>query len=420
MIRKLVAGNFRSLGERVEVPLGQMTVLVGANAAGKSSIIDILRFLNETIVDGVGNALVRRSGLPSLKRRGCAEETPVTIGAEFAFPFGQARWEFDISKQGEADFRISRESVNWDPDEQKVLDDARAHIKNKLDETLLTGDHERWKQVEKALNSNDKENALHQLRMRRFRLDRDEEHVQTTDPTLALTWRAFPDLSAETGLALPKLGEPVFRLIVNELLRVGCYTVFPGDLRAPQKPDAVRRRMEERGGNWTSTLRRLKRETAGKELLAGLNRIVGDITDYRVSQVGGYLSAEFCHGGDTWLDTTQESDGTLRMAGLLTALLQEPPLALCCIEEPELTVHPGALPVLFDFLTEATKRTQIVLSTHSPELLDLVDVEQLLVVERRGMTTVAPVDKAQREVVRQHLLTTSDLLRSEGLRQAPP
>lgn len=422
MIRKLIAGNYRSLGNRVEIPLDQMTVLVGHNAAGKSSIIDLLRFLHEAVTSGLANALTQRGGMQGIKRRESSEDSPVTVGAEFTFERGQATWEFSIVREGEADYRITREFVSWQPDKNKVLAEARATVKQRLNDTMLTVEHERWKAVEKALNAGDNKEALHHLQLDQFELEIAERRVQTTSPTLVLLWRANPELSSDTELTLPRIGLPAFRLIVQALARVGCYTIFPTQLRPPQKPDPARRPMDEHGNNWTSVLRRLKRETSGRELIAALHRVVGDITDYRVNQIAGYLAAEFRHGGDTWLDTTQESDGTLRLAGLLTALLQDPPLSVCCLEEPELTVHPGALPVLLDFLNETAKRTQVLLSTHSPELLDLVDVGKLLVVERRGSTMVGPIDPAQRELVRQHLLTTSDLLRAEGLRQAeqPP
>src|SRR5258706_1544502 len=98
-----------------------------------------------------------------------------------------------------------------------------------------------------------------------------------------------------------------------------------------------------------------------------LGQITGDIDDIRVSQAGGYLVAEFRHGvvktpkGNKerakWFGAAQESDGTLRMAGIITALLQEPPLTLIGVEEPELTIHPRAIPVLYDYLCEASSKS---------------------------------------------------------------
>jgi hypothetical protein len=179
--------------------------------------------------------------------------------------------------------------------------------------------------------------------------------------------------------------------------------------------------MRRHGENWVSTLRGLDRDREGAELLAALGRIVGDIDDYRVTAAGGFLIPEFRHGVENgrerWFGAAQESDGTVRLAALLTALLQQPPPSLIGIEEPELAVHPGALPILVDYLTEAAKRTQVVVTTHSPELLDLLPPESLRVVERfQGATAVQRLAADQAGMIRERLFSTSELLRAEGLR----
>jgi hypothetical protein len=131
--------------------------------------------------------------------------------------------------------------------------------------------------------------------------------------------------------------------------------------------------MASGGENWASTLVALDRGAAGAELIAALDRLVGDLVDYDVVDVGGrYLIPRFRHrvdaneGPPRWLAAAQESDGTLRLAGILTALFQQPSPTLLGFEEPELAIHPGALPVLYDFLAEGSVRSQILLTTHSP------------------------------------------------------
>ncbi len=90
------------------------------------------------------------------------------------------------------------------------------------------------------------------------------------------------------------------------------------------------------------------------------------------------------------------------------------------VEEPELTVHPGAIRLLYDFLLQATGRSQVIVTTHSPELLDLVDADCVRVVERdaEGRTRVGRMDATQREVVTRRLMTLGEIMRTEGLRQA--
>jgi len=64
------------------------------------------------------------------------------------------------------------------------------------------------------------------------------------------------------------------------------------------------------------------------------------------------------------------SDGTLRFLFLLTVLSHPEPPALIAIDEPETGLHPSMLPVIAEYAEAASERTQVVLTSHSPEFLD--------------------------------------------------
>ena len=161
------------------------------------------------------------------------------------------------------------------------------------------------------------------------------------------------------------------------------------------------------------------------DLREALGSVVPGVTDVQVTQVSGYLVVKLRHqrtggnGTGAWFDLSQESDGTLRLLGLLVALLQEPSPSVLAIEEPELTIHPGALANLADLLTEATRRAQIIITTHSPDLIDHVPLESLRAVEAcDGVTTVGPVADHQKNAVKNGLFSPGDLHRMESLQQA--
>jgi len=64
------------------------------------------------------------------------------------------------------------------------------------------------------------------------------------------------------------------------------------------------------------------------------------------------------------------SDGTLRFLFLLTVLSHPEPAALIAIDEPETGLHPSMLPVIAEYAEAASERTQVILTSHSPEFLD--------------------------------------------------
>jgi predicted ATPase len=83
------------------------------------------------------------------------------------------------------------------------------------------------------------------------------------------------------------------------------------------------------------------------------------------------------------------SDGSLRAIALITALAQPAARlpAFITIDEPELGLHPAALGLLIELIRSVSSRCQVVLSTQSPLLLDMVDEEEVVVVERNNGET---------------------------------
>ena len=104
------------------------------------------------------------------------------------------------------------------------------------------------------------------------------------------------------------------------------------------------------GINLASVLRGMDKRSAPYlgEIKGALGQVVPGLSGLRVPQSGGFLVIKLRHSGSngsnlgSTFDLSQESDGTVRLLGLLTALYQERPPSLIGIEEPELTIHPGA------------------------------------------------------------------------------
>ena len=76
------------------------------------------------------------------------------------------------------------------------------------------------------------------------------------------------------------------------------------------------------------------------------------------------------------------SDGMLRFLCLATALLNPLPPSLVAIDEPELGLHPGLLPIVAEMIKTAAERTQVLVTTHSPDLLNCFDIADVAVMAR--------------------------------------
>ncbi|WP_179281832.1 AAA family ATPase [Streptosporangium subroseum] len=116
------------------------------------------------------------------------------------------------------------------------------------------------------------------------------------------------------------------------------------------------------------------------------------------------------------------SVGTLHAAGVLAALFQPAVLdgraTLVAIEEPETALHPAAAGALFDALTEASERVQVVITTQSADLLDRDDFDPAsvrVVTMNGGVTVIGKVDEVSRRLVEDKRTTLGELMRGGQL-----
>jgi hypothetical protein len=230
------------------------------------------------------------------------------------------------------------------------------------------------------------------------------------------------------SLSLPLVGgEATFAPVLRTLAAMRVYSIEPGKLREMQEPDSGTS-LKSDGGNVTSVLKEIERQSEDdfRRISDILATIVPNTKRVQVKKHGKSLSLEFTQewGENKRLkfEGFSMSDGTLRAIGLLAAVFQRPVPSLIAIEEPEATIHPGALDSILDLLHHASRHMQVVITTHSPELLDakwITDRHLRLVEWTEGATRVAPVSDATRKALQQHLMGAGELLRSSALESAP-
>jgi predicted ATPase len=166
--------------------------------------------------------------------------------------------------------------------------------------------------------------------------------------------------------------------------------------RNPQRADLRNDFLEEDASNLGLILSSFRRNSEVKrKLLESLKLFYENIEDFEVIVQGGYVQVFFEENGFT-IPATRLSDGTLRYLSLLAILLHPNPPPLICIEEPELGLHPDVLPTLIDLLKEAAQKTQIIITTHSADLVDdLTNMPKSVLVfdKYQGSTSVNRLNK---------------------------
>jgi predicted ATPase len=386
VIRKLIVEGFRSIRAET-VDLDNPTFLVGRNGSGKSNVIDALAFMSAAMTTpltevlswkGGGGVVCHGSSTPSDEGDHRELAIGVVLGA-LSDEIATARYAFQIAVTGA---RLSSYAVQR---EQCVID-------------RRDGSRDWFERIEdEAFRSN----------------------IAGFEPRLA-----------EDALTLPLIGgDARFAPVFHVLDSTNVYAIDPERMAYWQIPDSGRV-LDSYGGNVASVLRAISdREPDDLQRICEiLEAIVPTIKRVDVKEYGSRLALEFTQRWDDGprsltLEASAMSDGTLRALGLLTAIYQRPTPSLVAIEEPEATIHPGALGVILDVLRFASQRTQLIVTTHSPEVLDadwLEDRQIRIVTWEDGATRVTPLSVGSRDALREHLATAGELFRSNALDGMPP
>jgi predicted ATPase len=113
-----------------------------------------------------------------------------------------------------------------------------------------------------------------------------------------------------------------------------------------------------------------------------------------VTGAGGYVEIEMQqHGLLRPLNASELSDGTLRYLLLVAALLSPQPPALMILNEPETSLHPDLLPSLARLIIQAAKRSQLIVVSHAPILVDALDAapeSRRIMLEKQLGETIVP------------------------------
>jgi predicted ATPase len=129
--------------------------------------------------------------------------------------------------------------------------------------------------------------------------------------------------------------------------------------------------LEEDISNLGLMLNRLRAEPSAKsELLRHLKMFYAGAEDILTPIQGGLVDLRVEEENGVSIPASRLSDGTLRWLSLLTVLLHPEPPPLVCIEEPELGLHPDMIQPLAKLLLGASKRMQLIVTTHSSDLID--------------------------------------------------
>ncbi len=341
-LKTIQAKGYRNLEMANPFELDNLNILIGANGAGKSNLLEMIAFLPDALSNGLAETFKKRRGLTSV----------IDLNRELPSDM-QLVWKLSASSHQGIDLNYhlilegdnqGRFSVN-----QEILEEAKPRSPNEitsykhLDFTYGEG---------AAMPSNGLQYVPENLK---------------SAQKLALGSLSSPQVY------------PVLEFVREQALSWRFYNANDMNIQAikheSKEIDALQQTLAPDGRNLGMVLYNLIQSEEGY-FGENLDRILRSL--YNGHRLLRFPLVDSMHFELRWqfehprkpLKLDQVSDGTIRMLCWIVVLTHPNPPCLVCIDEPELGIHPAWLPILATLITEAAEHTQVIISTHSSILLD--------------------------------------------------
>jgi predicted ATPase len=364
MIKRISFKGFKSLASGFVEP-GPVTLLIGQNAAGKSNVVDALRILAEAVAGDMETAVSRRGGIEAVVSRGMRADR-FAIELDYFVPDPAAP--------------ASRSDMRY-----------RVEVGDGIDKAAVLLEELR---VKRTRNEPGKMKVWFSAKRGKGQAVDDpgkgsQTEFDTGDPGV-LVLKALGFLSTYPRIrALRTFIESWQFLQVN----LGAIRSLHRDERsAALAPDA---------SNLVNVLRTLSnggRRAVLADIVADLKNLLAFVNGVDTTVDRGLVQLLLKERYfDVDIDPLSTSDGTLRLLALVTALHLMPEHGLLVVEEPEHGLHPLVFGPLLDLMRERCPKgvgRQVLVTTHSPDLLDAAETEEVVVVDRNeaGVTELKRLD----------------------------
>jgi predicted ATPase len=381
-IQRIRARNFKSF-QSLDVQLRPFNVIIGANASGKSNLISVLAFLRSIPAIGFLSAVRAQGGqglLGNIRSKTSTVEITVesrnplaVMAAPFPTTEGMERAPSGGFVESSYQLRLDAGTIRMAP---RVIEE-RLSLRFTLVSRRLGARHTRSRSVARIV-----------LARRGASLRLQSSRTELTPPAAA----AFISyLNSVRRIPIPPsvclLDHPLTEAFVlsmfPDLFGGSFYSLEPSKEKQPTSPIG-RPVLSVDGSNLAAVLSPIVQDPRGKKRFLNLARdFLPFIEDIRVTDNGANLLLELLESssGGKYLPAGALSDGTVNILAWTVALyFEQKPLLI--FEEPERCLHPQLLSRVIDATRSLSSDAQVIITTHSPEVVRHSELASLLLLTR--------------------------------------
>jgi predicted ATPase len=333
---KLTIKGFKSIKSLEDFELKNLNIMIGGNGAGKSNFVDVFRMLRAMVDENFATFIKSRGGADDFMFNG--PKSTKAIEAEFTF--GNNAYSFKLEPTASEEFAITEE---W----------------------------EKYGTLGKCIGKGNRESKITENKDEKSVIYRNSAGIGYYIHNSISNWVVyhFHDTSANAPMRRSEITAD------NARLRPDASNIAPFLL-------------ELRGNAPKAYI----------EIVESIKLVTPFFDDFilKPKQNGEKEKVNLSwkqKGSDYPMQPYHFSDGTIRFICLATALLQPNLPSTIIIDEPELGLHPYAIEILAELIKAASQKTQVVVSTQSPALIDNFAPEDVIVVNREnGESTFKRLD----------------------------
>lgn len=367
-IESISIKNYRLFRDTKLEKIPRMCVLVGANGSGKSTLFDVFSFLKDALSMNVTKALAKRGGYREVASRGFAEQ-PIEITLQFRMEIT------DKERLVTYELKIAMDPKSGRPFiEREVLRYKRGAYGAPFRFLDFSAGKGYAITNEEDFDKPDED------------LDREEQELDSSDILAIKGLGQFERFKAASA----------FRLMI-ENWHISDFHVSEA---RPSQEDGFAEHLTTRGDNLALVANYLYEHHRDRfdDMLESMKRRVPGVSVVEPRQTeDGRLILRFQDGSfkDPFI-ASRVSDGTIKMFAYLVLLNDPKPFPLLAIEEPENQLYPELLPELAEeFRSYADRGGQVFISTHSPDFLNALALEEIYCLRKTsGFTTITKASES--------------------------